>query len=166
MSVIQGKANQLLIPVDELAAFMNEGWPGVDWYLSDHAEYRWTTTFTEGPRAELYRPKQLGQLINLFDFEARVCWQGTTGKDPTNGRGYKLSVLFQRWQRTRTDVLIVAYVPREKRSAITVSLENEGGTVVYPLATRSIPTEHPTDRLQKNAATVPEFAHAAAQPTG
>jgi hypothetical protein len=30
----------LTIPTDELADFMNDGWPGVDWYLTEHAEYR------------------------------------------------------------------------------------------------------------------------------
>jgi len=124
--------NQVMIPVDELAAFMNEGWPGVDWYLSDQAEYLWEITFTEGPRLELYRPRQPGQLINLFDFDGRVAWQGTAGMDPTKGRGYQLSVLFQRWQRTRTDAVIVAYVPREKLATTTASLENDGVIVVYP----------------------------------
>ena len=124
--------NQLMIPVEELAAFMNEGWPGVDWHLSMHAEYLWETTFTEGLRAELYRPKQPGRLINLFDFDAQVCWQGSTGMDPTNGHGHKLSVLFQRWKRTQTDALIVVYVPLNKLSTAIAKLENDGGIVMHP----------------------------------
>jgi hypothetical protein len=119
-----------MIPVDELAAFMNQGWPGPDWYLSDHAEYLWETTFTEGRGAELYRPRRPGTLINLFDYEAQVRWQGN-GWDPTNRQGNKLSTLLLRWQRTRTDAMIVAYVPRGKMSVVTTSVKNAGGLLVY-----------------------------------
>jgi hypothetical protein len=120
----------LTIPADELAAFMNEGWPGVDWYLTEHPEYLWETTFTQGTGSELYRACQSGSMINLFDFEGRIRWQGN-GTDPTNGRGYKLSTLFLRWQRIRCNALIVASVPHERLSNVIDVLQNSGCLLVY-----------------------------------
>ena len=114
-----------MIVVDELAAFMNLGWPGEDWYLAEHAEFLWENTFTSGESGELYRPRRPGTLINLYDFEARVCWQGV-GRDPTHGAGYRLSDLFLRWQRRSRNVVVVAYVPRDQVELVTAQLEEAG----------------------------------------
>ncbi len=124
---------QTLIPVDELAAFMNEGWPGPDWYLSDHAEYLWETTFTEGRGTELYRPRQPGLMIHLAEYDALVRWQGS-GADPTRGRGYRLAALFQRWQRTRTEVTVVVCVPRDRLPDVLTQLADTGCLVVNETA--------------------------------
>ena len=119
------RQSKTIIAVDELAAFMNNGWPGADWYLSDHTEYLWETTFTSGPGCELYRPQRPGALVNLYDFEATVRWQGN-GRDPTRGAGKKLSELFLRWQRTRSEAVVIAYVPREKLPTVSAMLTGEG----------------------------------------
>lgn len=130
--------NQALIPVDELAAFMNEGWPGPDWYLTDHAEYLWEKTFIEGHGQELYRPRQPGRLINLHDYDGLVRWQGK-GRDPSRGQGYRLATLFQRWQRTRTEATVVVCVPQDRVREIVALLDGAGCLVVSPRI------EHPAD---------------------
>ena len=66
----------LQIAVDELALFMNEGWPGEDWYLDECDEYLWGCAFTEGAGKELYKPCRPGTMVNLYDFDAVVRWQG------------------------------------------------------------------------------------------
>jgi len=121
---------QRTIPVDELADFMNVGWPGEDWYLDDHHESLWDSTFTTGENGALYRPAQPGALVNLSDFEARVRWQGL-GSDPTCGRGFKLTELFLRWQRKRRDAVVVAYVPQEKFAEVAVLLKRAGCLVIH-----------------------------------
>ena len=118
-----------MILVDELATFMNDGWPGVDWYLSEHAEYLWETTFTTGKGRELYRACRPGTMVNLYDFEATLRWQGTR-RDPTKGNGQKLSVLFLDWQRTRSEAVVVAYVPRAKLSDVSALLTGAGCLLV------------------------------------
>ncbi|MCS7049181.1 MAG: hypothetical protein NZ483_07795 [Verrucomicrobiae bacterium] len=114
-----------MIPVELLAAFMNTGWPGDNWYLTDHAEFLWEQTFTVGDGAELYRPRRPGTMINLYDFEGRLRWQGH-GRDPTRGAGMSLVALFERWYRQQHDAVVVAWVPREKLPAITHSLTEAG----------------------------------------
>ena len=118
-----GKAFNIV--VDELADFMNVGWPGEDWHLADCADYLWETTFEPSQGRELYKPITPGTMVNLYDYEARVLWQGP-GADPTRGRGHALSELFLQWRRKRTDVVVVAYVPPNKVGDITASLENAG----------------------------------------
>ncbi|MGA2222151.1 MAG: hypothetical protein ABSH21_10360 [Verrucomicrobiia bacterium] len=118
-------AKTLNIIVDELAVFMNAGWPGEDWYLADCADYLWETTFEPGLVRELYKPVKPGTMINLYDYEARVLWQGC-GADPTLGRGHTLSKLFLDWRRRQTDVVVVAYVPPDKARDIRASLEDAG----------------------------------------
>ncbi|HUI07557.1 MAG TPA: hypothetical protein VL486_11200 [Verrucomicrobiae bacterium] len=122
-------AKKHMIAVDELATFMNIGWPGEDWYLADHAELLWETAFATGNGDGAYRAQRPGTMIDLDDFEARVRWQGT-GRDPTGGRGHKLSELFLRWQRTREEAVLVAYVPREKLTEIAAALELAGCLLV------------------------------------
>jgi hypothetical protein len=114
-----------MITVDELAMFMNVGWPGEDWYLSDHAEYLWEKTFTSGSVGEIYRPCHSGTFIHLHAFEARIRWQGI-GRDPTHGAGYRLSELFMSWRRQLQDVVIVAYVPRAQVERVTIQLQEAG----------------------------------------
>lgn len=110
----------MMVPVDELAAFMNEGWPGPDWYLNGHAEYLWETTFTQGRGKELYRPRFPGKMINLCEYDGMICWQGSD-PDPSGGRGYRLVTLFGRWQRTRREVTMVVCVPHERlRDVLTL----------------------------------------------
>lgn len=118
------KLSQMIV-VDELATFMNVGWPGEDWYLNQHAEYLWEQTFTAGDWHTLYQPRQPGTLINLYDFEARVRWQGG-GTDPTGGVGYKLSELFLSWQRKQTSVAVLVYVPRGQVETIKAWLTQAG----------------------------------------
>jgi hypothetical protein len=118
-----------MLPVEELAAFMNDGWPGPDWYLTGHAEYLWERTFTEGRHAELYRPRQPGALINLHDFDGAIRWQGS-GPDPTHGRGHWLVTLFRRWQRIRTEVTVVTCVPRARLDHVLTLLEDAGCLIV------------------------------------
>ena len=120
---------KLLVPAVELAAFMNTGWPGEDWYLDDHAEYLWETTFTTGALGNLYEARDPAALLNLHLYDGRVRWQGP-GRDPTGGRGYRLSDLFLRWRRTRHDALLIAYVPREKLPTVSASLKEAGCLVV------------------------------------
>ena len=117
------------ISAEELAAFMNVGWPGEDWYLSDHVEYLWETTFTSGPGRELYRARQPGQVIELSDYDATVRWQGH-GPDPTGGRGHRLSQLFDKWRRHADTRVVVACVPREKYDQLTALLEDAGCELV------------------------------------
>lgn len=114
-----------MIVVDELAMFMNVGWPGEEWYLSDHAEYLWEETFEDGGANGLYRPRTPGTLVNLNDFEARLRWQGRS-PDPTRGAGQKLSELFLRWQRKQTSAIVSAYVPREQEATIRNWLQAAG----------------------------------------
>ena len=116
---------QYMVPVDELAIFMNVAWPGEDWYLDGHLEYLWETTFTNGEKGALYQARQPGTLVNLADYEGRVRWQGF-GSDPSRGRGFKLTDLFRRWQRTRRDTLLVVYVPRDRLTAVSATLEEAG----------------------------------------
>lgn len=127
--------NQRMIVVDELAQFMNEGWPGPDWYLTGHAEYLWETTFTEGWGAELYRARRPGTMINLADYDGFLRWQGS-GRDPSNGRGYRLSTLFWRWQRTRTEATVVACVPRERLREVLMLLNDAGCLILNEHALR------------------------------
>ncbi len=117
--------SKLLVPAAELAAFMNAGWPGDAWYLSDHAEYLWETTFTTGALGHLYEARDPAALLHLHDYDGCVRWQGP-GHDPTGGRGYRLSDLFRRWQRKRQDVIVIAYVPREKQAGVTAALREAG----------------------------------------
>ena len=118
-----------MVLVDELAAFMNEGWPGEDWYLTDHAEFLWEQTFTMGVGKILYRPRSPGQLLAMAELEATVRWQGST-PDPTQGRGYKLSTLFRRWQRVRHEAFVFACMPPEKLAVVTDWLEEAGCLIV------------------------------------
>lgn len=113
------------ISAEELATFMNVGWPGEDWYLTDHPEYLWETTFATGEGHELYRAQQSDQVINLYDYDAQVSWQGS-GRDPTGGRGHRLSELFFKWQRQSDARVVVAYVPREKYEELTALLVDAG----------------------------------------
>jgi hypothetical protein len=124
---------KLLVPAAELAAFMNTGWPGEDWYLSDHAEYLWENTFTTGALGHLYEARTPGALIHLHDYDGRVRWQGS-GRDPTGGRGYRLVDLFLRWRRTRQDALLVAYVPRDKLQTVAATLRDHGCLLVHETA--------------------------------
>jgi hypothetical protein len=113
------------VSVEELAAFMNVGWPGEDWYLADHAEYLWETTFTTGEGRELYRARQPGQVINLYEYDGWLRWQGY-GPDPTGGGGHQLSELFLKWRRQSHTRVVVACVPREKYEELTTLLEDAG----------------------------------------
>lgn len=117
------------INVEELATFMNVGWPGEDWYLTDHAEYLWETTFTAGEGTELYRARNPDQVINLYDYDGKVSWQGC-GSDPTRGRGHRLLDLFLRWQQSQEDMVVVARVPREKMAEVLESLDRAGCVLV------------------------------------
>lgn len=132
------------ISVDELAAFMNDGWPGEEWYLHVQHEYLWETTFTTGESGALYRARRPGTVVALADYEGRVRWQGS-GPDPTERRGDKFTELFLRWQRTRSDAVVTAYVPRHKLAAVTSSLKNAGCLVVNSGA----PAAPPRQRLRR-----------------
>ena len=120
---------QHTISVDELAAFMNDGWPGEEWCLDVQHEYLWETTFTTGENGVMYRARQPGTVVDLMDYEGRVRWQGS-GPDPTERRGYKLTELVLLWQRTRRDAVLMTYVPRHKLDEVTISLKNAGCLVV------------------------------------
>ena len=117
------------IAVDELAAFMNDGWPGEEWYLDVQHEYLWETTFNTGENGSLYQARQPGTMVNLADYEGCARWQGA-GPDPTERRGHKLTELFLRWQRTRRDAVVVVYVPRPKLADVTAVLKDAGCLVV------------------------------------
>lgn len=111
-----------LVAVDELATFMNTGWPGSDWYLTEHAEYLWERTFVVGGANDLYRPVTRGALVDLSEYEARVCWQGVRA-DPTKGQGHWLSELFLQWRRKRHAAVVVAYVSPSRVQEIENLLE-------------------------------------------
>jgi hypothetical protein len=124
------------INVEELSTFMNVGWPGDDWYLTDHPEYLWETTFTTGEGTELYRARDPDQAINLYDYDGKVSWQGCRS-DPTRGRGHRLSDLFLRWQQSQQDIVVVARVPREKMAEVLESLDRTGCVLVTTVPKRS-----------------------------
>jgi hypothetical protein len=68
-------------------------------------------------------------MINLDEHKAAVRWQGN-GADPTHGRGYRLTTLFHRWQRTRTEITVVICVPRDRLRDVLAQLADTGCLVV------------------------------------
>jgi hypothetical protein len=113
------------VTVDELAMFMNTGWPGENWYIDDHDAYAWDNAFIEGCLNEIYQPRERGKLVNLGDFEATVRWQGI-GRDPTAGRGHRLTTLFLRWQQRQRSATVVALVPKDRLEEVRHLLHATG----------------------------------------
>jgi hypothetical protein len=114
-----------LITVDELADFMNYGWPGSDWYLDPCHDYRWDQTFTQGTGKELYRPQHPGTVIDLQDYAAKVRWQGY-GPDPSRGHGYQITDLVLRWKQRRPDQVLIVQVPKAKLDEVADYLKAIG----------------------------------------
>lgn len=81
----------------ELQQFLDEAWPGKDWYW-DHE------CFDEYPEPGVtYDTYELGNVL----------YQGKMGCDPTNGQGYDLGALIRAWRKTRTHDLLYVAVPKE-----------------------------------------------------
>ena len=150
---------QQKVLVDEIAAFMNDGWPGEEWYLDAKHDFLWETTFTTGENGVLYQARRPGTVVDLVEYEGCVRWQGS-GPDPTDRRGHKLTELFQTWQRKRRDAVVMAYVPRHKLAAITESLKTAGCLVVNGDAPTTIPSQNgrrPPDLIRANRTLLPHL---------
>ncbi len=113
------------VTVDELAMFMNTGWPGEDWYLDDYDAFAWDNAFVEGDLDKIYQPRCPGTLVNLSDFHATVRWQGIE-RDPTGGRGYRLTNLFLKWQQRQRCATVVALVPKDQIEQVRHLLQATG----------------------------------------
>jgi len=125
MEILLEENQTALITVNELADFMNYGWPGPDWYLDGDNDYLWEQTFIHGIGKELYRPIQPGAVVNLHEFEAVVRWQGY-GPDPSRGRGRCLTDLVLRWRQHRPEQVLIVQVPKEKLDEIVAYLKAAG----------------------------------------
>jgi len=128
----------LPITVDEIAAFMNQGWPGEDWHLETDHEVLWENAFHHNVGGALYQPREPGRVVDLAGFDGRVRWQGR-GADPTRGRGHRLSDLITRWRQRSTATVVVAYVPKTKLAEVTTWLEQAGCPLSTAVATEVDP---------------------------
>ena len=92
-------AQESNVTAQELADFMNTGWPQpeADWYYDDKNDDLWEQTLQMDPaNPERHVAVEPAKLINLNDFEASILYQGQ-GKDPTRGEGYSLVAMFSKW---------------------------------------------------------------------
>jgi hypothetical protein len=122
---------KLQIPAQELADFMNTGWPKPEdsWYYDDKDDDLWEKTFKEDPKnPSLYVAIDPTALINLHEFEASILFQGP-GEDPTHGEGYSLVSTFMKWQAQQTSLKLVVEIPKDKLKELTAFLAAIKGKV-------------------------------------
>lgn len=98
---------------DDIASFMNEGWPGDDWYMDhDSVTHPIDTDVvcddSTGVTA-LYRPAVPGELVDAEPYkELYLVWQGQGDKDSKSWMGF-----FNKWKRSRNITTIVCQVKNE-----------------------------------------------------
>jgi len=93
---------------NELQAFMNEAWPGDDWY--------WDHELFEDPEPDVeYDTDEIGP----------VQYQGSD-IDPTNGDGYDLATLIRRWRRNRDYDVVTVLVPKGNGDAFKALMKQSG----------------------------------------
>lgn len=98
----------------ELKAWMDDAWPGADWYW-DH------DLFDDEPDLLAnYDTDDLGDLR----------YQGRPGGDPTCGEGYDLPKLIRAWRKTHGKTIMVVAVPPENAGAFKAALKAAGGTTL------------------------------------
>jgi hypothetical protein len=113
------------VAIDEISKFINEGWPGPDWYMDDCGP-----AFEEHFSDDGETPKAPGTKVELADFECAICWQGK-GEDPSpHGDGYSFLSLFRKWKRSLTVTIVVAEVPNNKLDAVKLAIQADGGKVL------------------------------------
>ena len=80
------------VPIRDIARFVNEGWPGPEWYMDDCGP-AWDAAFWDDGN-----PRRPEEIVKLEDFECAICWQGV-GDDPTQGSGKSFVKEFRKWYK-------------------------------------------------------------------
>ena len=96
----------------ELQQFVDEGWPGDDWYW-DH------DVFEEIDPDASYETNDLGDLY----------WQGERYAVPSRGEGLNLNKLISRWRKERDHEFLSVLVPKDRKDEFLRALAEMGGKV-------------------------------------
>ena len=86
----------------ELRFFMDDGWPGDDWYLE--------SDFDEPDPDEEYDTS-----------DTVIRYQGRN-EDPTHGEGHDLGKLIRKWRKARTSAFLTVIVPKESEDAMRAAI--------------------------------------------
>jgi hypothetical protein len=125
-------AKESNVTAQELADFMNTGWPQpeADWYYDDKNDDLWEQTLQMDPaNPERHVAAEPAKLINLNDFEASILYQGQ-GEDPTRGEGYSLVAMFSKWRSQRSVHTAVVEVPKGRLDDLAAFLTTVKGKIV------------------------------------
>jgi hypothetical protein len=125
-------ANESNLTAQELADFMNAGWPQpeADWYYDDKNDDLWEQTLQMDPaNPERHVAVEPAKLINLNDFEASILYQGKS-EDPTRGEGYSLVAMFSKWRSQRSVHTAVVEVPKGRLDDLAAFLVTVKGKIV------------------------------------
>jgi hypothetical protein len=97
----------------ELKLWMDEAWPGDDFY--------WDHDVFETPAPETtYDTDDLG----------RVKWQGRREDDPTRGHDLLLDDLILKWRKTNGMKTLMVSLPKDQEKAFKHELEKLGGKIL------------------------------------
>ena len=92
----------------ELRFFMDDGWPGDDWYLE--------SDFDEPDPDEEY---------DTADME--FCYQG---RDLNGSLDYDLGKLIRKWRKTRTSAFLTVIVPKASEDALRSAIASVPGAKI------------------------------------
>jgi len=117
------------VAVEEIARFMNEGWPGDDWYMEDEGP-GWEENFDLESHSTYDSPRVPGAIVDDKDFQCAILWQGQ-GDDPSpHGDGYIFTSLFRKWRKAQTVSTLVVEVHKDKVETLTSFIKAAGGKII------------------------------------
>jgi hypothetical protein len=95
----------------ELQQFMDEAWPGDDWFW-DH------DLFEEPDPNSIYDTDEIGPVLYGGAMPER--------DDPTDGHGHDLAVLLRRWRKARTTSSLLVECPKDRVDAVVAAIKEMG----------------------------------------
>jgi len=111
------------VPIRDIARFVNEGWPGPEWYMDDCGP-AWDDGFGDDGN-----PRRPEEIVKLEKFECSLCWQGS-GEDPTEGAGKSFVKEFKRWHKGLSMKTLVVEVAKHLEVTMRQAIANAGGKVM------------------------------------
>ena len=111
------------VPIRDIARFVNEGWPGPEWYMDDCGP-AWDAAF--GDDGNPQRPEEI---VELNGFECTLCWQGAAD-DPTQGSGKSFVKEFRKWYKGLSVKTLIVEAPKNLEVQIRLAIEDAHGKVL------------------------------------
>jgi hypothetical protein len=111
------------VPIEIIARFMKEGWPGDDYYMDDFDEATWNEHMDE-----YYNVRTPGAMVNPAEFSGFIGYQGN---DPEKRRiEWDWLNLFKKWYQTLDTAFFAVQVPKDKLEDVKAAVVAAGGKVI------------------------------------